>query len=345
MFVLQKLYKLTKNQSIMKSDISIIILVLFSTLSFTHCTSPSSNTTNNEQVKQTTVLPEIENATPSFPMPTVPPMINDPDKAMLYLSIHFWDLFPFTDTTLIEKPDITEQGFVDYIQILNEIPLNDAKNSIESMLNKAKVNPVMYVHFASLYKKYLYDPNSPFRNDELYIPVVNNLLKSGLLSEADQSVYGFHQDMIMKNRIGTKATNFVYTLANGDKKRLYELQSHYLILFFTNPDCPTCASVTEELNTSKVLARTFSINNPASTPLLTVLSIYPDSNIDEWHRALPNLPQQHWVNAYDDGTVITNKRLYDIKAIPTLYLLDKNKQIILKDTSLEAIEEYFAKVG
>ena len=252
---------------------------------------------------------------------------------------------PFADTTLIDQPDITEQGFVDYIQILNEIPHNDAEKSLASMLDKAKETPAMYVHFASLYKKYLYDPNSPFRNEELYIPVVDNLLKSGLLSEADQSVYGFHQEMIMKNRIGTTATNFVYTLENGDKKKLHTLQSNYLILFFTNPGCPTCAAVTEELSNSRVLARTFSINNPDTTPMLTVLSIYPDSNIEDWRKALPNLPQQHWVNAYDEGTVLTNKRLYDIKAIPTLYLLDKNKQIILKDTSLERIEEYFRKVG
>lgn len=329
----------------MKSYLSLFILLLFATLTFTHCTSPSSHDSNKEQIEQPVASDEIENPTQSFPLPTVPTMINNPDEAMLFLSIHFWDLFPFTDTTLIEQPDITEQGFVDYIQILNQIPLSDAKNSMESMLNKAKETPAMYVHFASLYKKYLYDPNSPFRNEEFYIPVVSHLLKSGLLSEADQSVYGFHQEMILKNRVGTTATNFVYTLANGEKNKLHALQSSYLILFFTNPDCPTCISVTEELSNSRELRSMFSINKHAATNMLTVLSIYPDNNIDEWRKALPNLPQEYWVNAYDDGTVLTNKKLYDIKAIPTLYLLDKNKKIILKDTSLEAIEEYFRKVG
>ncbi|HBK95202.1 MAG TPA: DUF5106 domain-containing protein, partial [Porphyromonadaceae bacterium] len=40
---------------------------------------------------------------------------------------------------------------------------------------------------------------------------------------------------------------------------------------------------------------------------------------------------------------ITKQKLYDIKAIPTLYLLDKDKKVILKDTSIEAIESFFAK--
>lgn len=329
----------------MNSYISLFTLLLAGTLTFSHCTSPSEKYKNKNQIEQSVSSDVIGNTTPTFTPPSVPLVITDPDEAMLYLSKHFWDQFPFADTSLIEQPDITEQAFVDYMQILNEVSYNDAEKSINSMLDKAKGTPIMYSHFAALYQKYLYDPNSPFRNDELYIPVVNNLLKSGLLSEVDQSVYGFHQEMIMKNRIGTPATNFEYTLANGEKKKLHSLQSSYLILFFTNPDCPTCAAVTQELSNSEVLARTFSINNPATTPLLTVLSIYPDSNIDEWRKALPNMPQQHWVNAYDDRTVITNKRLYDIKAIPTLYLLDKNKKIILKDTSLEAIEEYFVKMG
>lgn len=346
MFVLQNLFKLTINQLIMKSGLSLFILLLFSTLTFTHCTSPSSNDTNKGQIEQPVDSAETENSIhTSFPLPTVPVVITDPDEAMLYLSKHFWDQFPFADTALIGLPDITEQGFVDYIQILNEIPHIDAEKSLVFMLDKAKETPAMYVHFASLYTKYLYEPNSPFRNEELYIPVVNNLLKSGLLSETDQSVYGFHQEMIMKNRVRTTATDFVYTLANGDKKKMHALQSSYLILFFTNPDCPACAALTQELSNSKALWSMFSMNNPPINSMLTVLSIYPDSNIDQWRKALPNLPQKHWVNAYDDGTVITNKRLYDIKAIPTLYLLNKNKEIILKDTSLEEIEKYFRKLG
>ena len=330
----------------MKSGFSLFILLLFSTLTFTHCTSPSEKITNKGQMEQPVASAVMESSSlNSFPLPTVPVVITDPDEAMLYLSKHFWDQFPFADTTLIDQPDITEQGFVDYIQILNQIPHSDAEKSLLSMLDKAKETPTMYVHFASLYTQYLYDPNSPFRNEELYIPVVNNLLKSGLLSEADQSVYDFHQEMIMKNRIGTKATDFVYTLANGDKKKMHALQSSYLLLYFTNPDCPACAALTQELSNSKVLWSMFSMNNPPIHNMLTVLSIYPDSNIDQWRKALPNLPQKHWVNAFDDGTVLTNKRLYDIKAIPTLYLLNKNKEIILKDTSLEGIEEYFMKLG
>ena len=35
-------------------------------------------------------------------------------------------------------------------------------------------------------------------------------------------------------------------------------------------------------------------------------------------------------------------RLYDLKAIPTIYLLDSSKRVILKDVPVEVAEEWLA---
>ena len=54
------------------------------------------------------------------------------------------------------------------------------------------------------------------------------------------------------------------------------------------------------------------------------------------------MSKENWINAYDGGMVITKERVFDIQDIPTIYLLDKNKRIILKDASLEEIESFFS---
>jgi hypothetical protein len=54
------------------------------------------------------------------------------------------------------------------------------------------------------------------------------------------------------------------------------------------------------------------------------------------------MSKENWINAYDKGMVITKERVFDIQDIPTIYLLDKNKRIILKDASLEEIESFFS---
>lgn len=332
--------KHTKMRHIIKSHLSLATIMMLTLFTFGCCTSKGAKPADKNAATTPDISVQAKNGEVAFPLPTVPPMITNPKDVIIYLSNHFWDLFDFSDTTLITQADITEQGFVDYVQLLNQLSPEEAEQSINTMLNKAKPYPTMYGHFARLYEKYFYDPNSPFRNEQLYTPAVNHLVESGVLSKDLQGIFSFQQEMLLKNKVGTKATNFAYTLANGDKKMMHALQSNYLILFFTNPNCPSCASTTEQLVNSKPLQDIFSFNTP-NNKMLTVLSIYPDANLDEWRKALPHLPQQHWVNSYDDGEVIFGNLLYDIKAIPTLYLLDKDKKVVLKDVGLGEIEAYF----
>ncbi len=327
-------------QQIIKFRLRIAAIMMLTLFTFNHCTSKQADTPKKNATNRPTISVDAENTDTEFPLPPIPVMITTPEDIMLYLSKHFWDLYDFSDTTLIAQPDITEQGFVDYIQLLNQLPFTNAEQSINTMLNKAKPHPTMYRHFATLYEKYFYDPNSPFRNEQLYAPAVKHFAELGPLPKELQETFSFQQEMLLKNKVGTTATNFAYTLANGSKKMMHDLQSNYLILFFTNPHCPSCKTTTNQLANSEVLQNIFSRNTP-NKKLLTILSIYPDGNVDEWRKALPMLPQQHWVNAYDDGEVIFNKLLYDIKAIPTLYLLDKDKKVILKDVSMREMEAYF----
>ena len=78
--------------------------------------------------------------------------------------------------------------------------------------------------------------------------------------------------------------------------------------------------------------------------MLAIVTIYPDDDVEEWFAHLDSLPST-WFNGYDDGMKITHERLYDIKAFPTLYLLDKDKNVIMKDTSIESVESFFSING
>jgi len=37
---------------------------------------------------------------------------------------------------------------------------------------------------------------------------------------------------------------------------------------------------------------------------------------------------------------LKNDEIYDLKAIPTLYLLDKDKKVVLKDVTFNQVENY-----
>lgn len=276
----------------------------------------------------------------TFILPPVPDIMKAPEERAKYLVMHYWDRFDFSDRTLIGRPEITEQAFVDYINILNYVPKENADASLVYTLQKAEADTLMYVHFTELFEKYFYDPNSPFRNEEYYLPVLEEVTSSPLLKEEKRSRYKFQREMSNKNRIGDSANDLTYTVSSGQSFRLYDLKSEYTLLMFTNPGCSTCAAVTERLNVSEELNRALALNSPTRT-MLTVLALSPDNDLDEWLSHLPEIPTR-WIYAYDKSGEITTKRLYDIKAIPTIYLLDKNKKVILKDTSIEMVESFFS---
>ncbi|RNC66363.1 DUF5106 domain-containing protein [Proteiniphilum sp. X52] len=276
----------------------------------------------------------------TFILPQIPEMMKDPQERAKYLVMHYWDRFDFADRSLIQRPEITEQAFVDYINILGYVPRENADVSVVYTLQKAAVDTMMYVHFTELFEKYLYDPNSPFRNEEYYLPVLQEMVSSPLLTEEKRSRYGFQQEMSRQNRVGESANDFTYTVSSGQSFRLYDLKSEYTLVMFTNPGCSTCAAVTERLRESAELKDAMALNSPTRT-MLTILALVPDSDPEEWKAHLSEIPAQ-WIYAYDKSGEITKRRLYDIKAFPTLYLLNKEKKVILKDTSIEAVESFFS---
>ncbi len=262
-------------------------------------------------------------------LPEIPTMLILPEDRARYLTNHYWENFNFSDTTLCSLPDITEQAFVDFVQVLDEVTLQDAQAGIDSLLNKAMAgDSVMYACFTGLSEKYLYDPNSPMRNEDYYTEVLRHIIASPRISEEEKVRPRFRLELAGKNRVGSVATDFSYTQADGKKARLSSLRSEYILLFFNNPDCEDCRRVKEFIQQSPV----FSGNSK-----LKVVSIYPDEDIDLWKRT--TYPSQ-WVSGYNSA--LHSGTVYDLLAIPNLYLLDKDRRVLIKDGTIEAIERYLA---
>lgn len=273
-----------------------------------------------------------------FNLPDIPVVLNTVSQRADYMVKHYWDRFDFTDTTYVSQIDVAEQAWVDYCDLLEHVPLSDAQTAIKETIGRAGKNKKMLDFFAELADKYLYDPNSPMRNEELYIPVLEALTASPMLNETEKIRPQARLELAQKNRLGTKALNFTYTLDSGAKGTLYQFPAEYTLLFINNPGCHACSEMIEGLKSSPV------INGFIADKKLRVLSLYPDEELDEWKKHRNDFAKE-WTNGYDKELVIKNKNLYDLRAIPTLYLLDKNKTVLLKDATLQKVEQYLAERG
>lgn len=248
---------------------------------------------------------------------------------------HFWDDFDFE---VGER--IIEYDTIDILNAMGEyvsyIPPRDADSLMRSLIFRASQSKPVLEFFTMIAEVVLHDPNSPLRNDEYYIPVLESMLESSLLDEYERIAPEYDLEIARKNRIGTPANDFVYTLADGSQHRMHDIEADYTILMFSNPGCPMCREIMEEITSSPLL------NLLTEHGDLRTLSLYPDEDLEAWREHFNDIPTS-WIRAYDKGQKITVERLYNLSAIPALYLLDSNKRVIIKDgTSVAQIENTIA---
>ena len=121
-----------------------------------------------------------------------------------------------------------------------------------------------------------------------------------------------------------------YSYASGKNAGLYDIKSEYLLLLFLNPDCEACKSIVEQLTGDEKLTEMI------KSKQIKVLTIYVDEEIELWKKQMKSYPKE-WLHGYDATLSMRDSEVYDLNAIPTLYLLDKDKRVILKDAIPEQL--------
>ena len=73
------------------------------------------------------------------------------------------------------------------------------------------------------------------------------------------------------------------------------------------------------------------------------MNIYIDEEVQKWREYLHNYPPE-WINGYDYTFSLRDSGSYDIRAIPSLYLLDAGKRVIMKDAPTGRVLDYLETI-
>ena len=266
-------------------------------------------------------------------LPAIPPASLAAEERPEWLRRHYWDRFDFSDTLFLAQVDTAQmvEAYARYIALLSAAPTDGAP--IDSLMRRASASRPMLDYFAWLGAEVLHDPNSPLRNDEFYIPVLRALLAAPWYDEYERIAPACDLQTAMQNRIGERANDLRYTLASGATGHLYGIRAEYVLLFINNPGCPMCREIREAIVASPMLSEMIERGR------LKVLALYPDEDLAEWRDYRDRIPAA-WFNGYDAGCVVRETGSYDLTAIPALYLLDREKRVLVKDsTDVPFIEE------
>ena len=277
-----------------------------------------------------------------FPAVEVPSMYTDPAERTLYATQHFWDRF--TDTTQVFACDSLTVNGVGmealesqmglFSTLLRQMPLEAGRKAVSRLFARAESferkfpESNLFEEMSRLTKYYLYDPNSPVRNEDLYLPYAEGLSRSDMIDENYRMGYQWEARACGLNCVGTPATDFTFTDTRGRARTLYGVKAEYTLLIFGNPGCHACQQLMKSMRETPEIAALIQAGR------LQVVDVYIDQEIDDWKAHIPEYPTD-WINGYDQDYVIRTDLLYNVRGIPSIYLLDASKTVLMKD----AVEE------
>lgn len=261
-----------------------------------------------------------------YKVPVAPSMLSGQERIDDFYARNWWRDFDFADTAQVALSDTAYMVrlFADWATVLERVPDSVGVRSVKQVMDRASASKKTFEWFVMAAREVLADPNSQWRDDELYMPVLRVRIASPFTDDDNRERLRYRLDILSQNRLGHKANNIRYTLFDGFEGTLYGIKAEFTLVFINNPGCEMCRTVREEICASDLLSRYI------ASCRLKVLAIYPDQDLDEWLRYRSEMPRE-WINGYDRECVMRSQGTYNLTAIPSLYLLDKDKTVLIKD--------------
>ena len=276
-------------------------------------------------------------------------MINGQQEALEYMAVNYWngmtDLsrnYP-SDSVLVSgvrRGDI-EQKFADWTSIMDYAGHGIWSKAVGNLYDRAlacekkDTSSQVFETFVELFQKYYYNVNSPLRNEDVYYHFVSRYASFDGLSDVERGKYEREARLCALNRIGTQAADFRFADRRGRMTNLYDVKAEMTLLFFSNPGCNACMEIIEVLRDEPM------ISSQVASGRLAVVNVYIDEDIQSWRDYMPIYPEE-WYNGFDPDLILRDNGIYAIRAIPSLYLLDSEKRVIMKDAPEERLFRYLS---
>ena len=193
----------------------------------------------------------------------------------------------------------------------------------------------------SLYNKTFMDNKDSFWAPLMMISLTTYLSEDmrpvyeAFSQEAKDSYYGklVHEELYPAGMIGEKVPDFTVKDESGKEYSLAQLSEgkKYILIDFWASWCAPCR---REIPNLKNLYAKYGSKG------FQIISISRDKNAEDWKKAIED-EQLTWPNFLDESDIA---KLYKVRAIPTMYLVDADGRIVAENVRGEALAEKVAEL-
>ncbi|MGE5681482.1 MAG: peroxiredoxin family protein [Bacillota bacterium] len=256
-----------------------------------------------------------------------------PEKQLIYLKSHALDKIDFSDSELIYSDLFTSKS-IEYLsyyrnpQLSKEALEKEFMISVDSLLHRAKVSQMVYQQIT----EYLIEGFRKFGFDRTIDYILENyVIKDDLC--LDPKIENSIERRIAQSKylpLNSLAPEITLPDSSGEQKSLKEINSSNVLVVFYASWCPHCREIMPQLK---------GLYSRLKGKGIEVLAVSLDSKKEEWINFIKENGFE-WADLSDlKGWESQAAADYHIYATPSMFLLNKERRILGKPTTIEELTE------
>lgn len=251
------------------------------------------------------------------------------EKGRDYWTEHYWERFPFNDFIFPDTTLIAEQGFVNFLGLVETSKGTTAvEKGVADLVKGMTGREEAWYYFEEMTVKYLYDVDSPYCNPKL-LKVFLNVFREASVEEIQKERAKSLLELIERNVIGNPVEDVSFRDMQGEKIRLRQSKGKMRLLVLYDWDCDACRVLLDKLSADSLSSRWRDVHG------VGVVAIYLGENKRVWQSYAETLPDW-WIHGIDGGRTRREGR-FDLQKIPLIFLLDAENRVLLKERNLDEI--------
>lgn len=266
-----------------------------------------------------------------FPYPSAPDNLPSFRARANYLVEHFWDRCNFKNAFSSKARMAT--AFADFAGFMPHAAADTVHAAIDKLINAVKKRPADLLSLTEMAEGTFYADTARFWSDELYLPFAKAAAGNKKIPAANRDKYAKHVNVLEHSQTGMQVPGLSMTLRDGSAWTTDSLTAPVTVIMFEPKDCPDCSM------TRTRLAANISAQELINAGILKIVYIYIGQPTDEWKTQVASLPGNWIVAACPEAD-----RYFDLRVVPSLYMLDENRSILSKHISLNQLIQRFENV-
>ena len=254
-------------------------------------------------------------------------------KSYLYNKNHYFDYVDFSDKRFLRTPILKNKLDFFFEKILIQSPDTIVKES-SMLIEKARSNDEFFQYMVQYSLNYAVK-SKIMGMDAAFVNLAKKYYLSGQANWADSTLMANIRERVIKlqfNLIGMKSKDLTMETPEGEFVRLHEVDAPYTVLYFWEPDCGHCKTITPRLK-SEILDQYKQMG-------IKIFAVCTQNQKEEWENFIAEKDLFDFINCYDPHHQTNFRIYYDVFSTPTMYLLDKDKKILAKRIDVDSLKTF-----